>query len=128
MNADPSPLESIDQYIAGFPEAVRIVLDQVRAVIKAAAPDALEAIKYGLPTFVLKENLVHFGAFKNHIGFYPTPSGILKFKEELSNFSTAKGSIQFPHDKPIPLKLISKIVKFRMEEIREKVAAGKIRK
>lgn len=88
MKVNPSSSESIDGYIAGFPEAVQHVLERVRAVIQAAAPDAQEAIKYRLPTFLLNGNLVHFGAFKNHIGFYPTPSGIEKFKDDLSVYKT----------------------------------------
>ena len=128
MKANQSLPESIDEYIAGFPESVQHVLEQIRAVIKAAAPDAQEAIKYRLPTFVLNGNLVHFGAFNKHIGFYPTPSGIEEFKDELSVYENAKGSVQFPLDKPIPLKLISKIVKFRVAEGRAKVSDGRKRK
>jgi uncharacterized protein YdhG (YjbR/CyaY superfamily) len=128
MKANQSSPESIDEYIAGFPEPVQDALEQVRAVIKAAAPDAQEAIKYRLPTFVLNGNLVHFGAFKKHIGFYPTPSGIEKFKDELSVYENAKGSVQFPLDKPMPLKLITKIVKFRVAEARAKISGGKKRK
>jgi uncharacterized protein YdhG (YjbR/CyaY superfamily) len=127
MKANQSPPEGIDEYIAGFPEPVRHALEQVRAAIKAAAPDAQEAIKYRLPTFVLNGNLVHFGAFKKHIGFYPTPSGIEKFKEELSVYENAKGSVQFPLDEPMPLKLITRIVKFRVAEVRAKISAGKKR-
>jgi uncharacterized protein YdhG (YjbR/CyaY superfamily) len=128
MKANQSLPESIDEYIAGFPESVQHVLEQVRAVIKAAAPDAHEAIKYRLPTFVLNGNLVHFGAFKKHIGFYPTPSCIEEFKDELSVYENAKGSVQFPLDKPIPLKLILKIVKFRVAEGYAKVSDGRKRK
>ena len=128
MKANQSLPESIDEYIAGFPESVQHVLEQIRAVIKAAAPDAQEAIKYRLPTFVLNGNLVHFGAFNKHIGFYPTPSGIEEFKDELSVYENAKGSVQFPLDKPIPSKLISKIVKFRVAEGRAKVSDGRKRK
>ncbi len=107
-----NPAESIDEYIAGFPVSVQHVLERVRAVIQAAAPDAQEAIKYRLPTFLLNGNLVHFGAFQNHIGFYPTPSGIEKFKDDLSVYKSAKGSVQFPLDEPMPLELIAKIVAF----------------
>lgn len=123
MKSNPSPPAGIDQYIAEFPEPVRVALEQVRATIKAAAPDAEEAIKYQLPTFVLNGNLVHFGAFKKHIGFYPTPSGIEKFQTELSGYESSKGSVQFPLDRPMPLKLIAKIVKFRVTEARAKAAA-----
>jgi uncharacterized protein YdhG (YjbR/CyaY superfamily) len=112
------PPNSIDEYIAGFPPGVQQILEQIRSVIKAVAPDAEETLKYRIPTFVLHENLVHFAAFPKHIGFYPTPSGIANFKDELSQYKSAKGSVQFPIDKPIPLKLIEKIVKSRVEEIR----------
>ena len=91
-------------------------MEQIRNTIKQAAPEAEEAIKYAMPTYVLNGNLVHFAAFKNHIGFYPVPSGIEAFKQELSVYKGAKGSVQFPLDKPMPLDLISKIVKFRVKE------------
>ncbi len=107
---------SIDEYIATFPEEIQKILDELRATIKASAPDAEEKISYRMPTFYLKGNLVHFAAFKNHIGFYPTPGGIQAFKDELSIYEGAKGSIKFPIDKPLPLKLISKIVEFRVIE------------
>ena len=107
---------SIEEYISGFPEETQKLLRQVRASIKEAAPEAAEKISYGIPTFTLAGNLVHFAAFKNHIGFYPTSSGIEKFKEELSIYEGAKGSVKFPIDKPLPLGLISKIVKFRVKE------------
>jgi uncharacterized protein YdhG (YjbR/CyaY superfamily) len=107
---------SIDEYIAGFPKEVQKLLEQVRATIKKAAPKAEEAIKYAIPTFILHGNLVHFGGYKSHIGFYPAPSGIEAFKKELSAYEGAKGSIKFPIDKPLPLSLISKIVKFRVQE------------
>jgi len=115
---------SIDEYIATFPEEIQKILEELRATIKASAPDAEEKISYQMPTFALKGNLVHFAAFKNHIGFYPTPSGIRSFKKELSIYECAKGSVQFPIDKPIPLKLIGKIVKFRVAE-NLKIAATK---
>ena len=107
---------SIDEYIATFPEDVQKILQELRAVIKASAPDAEEKISYQMPTFALKGNLVHFAAFKKHIGFYPTPSGIQTFKDELSIYESAKGSVQFPIDKPLPLELVSKIVRFRVAE------------
>jgi uncharacterized protein YdhG (YjbR/CyaY superfamily) len=108
--------KDIDEYIAGFPGEVQELLEKVRATIREAAPEAEEAIKYQIPTFVLHGNLVHFAAFKKHIGFYPAPDGIEKFKEELSAYKGAKGSVQFPLDEPIPFDLISRIVKFRAEE------------
>ena len=116
---------TIDAYIAGFPREVQKMLREVRATIKKAAPDAAEAMKYCIPTFVLNGNLVHFAAFKQHIGFYPTPSGIEKFKDELSRYKGAKGSVQFPLDEPMPLKLIEKIVAFRVKEARAKSASKK---
>lgn len=119
--------KTIDEYIAGYPPDVQQILQQIRATIRKAAPDAEEAIKYQIPTFVLNGNLVHFGAFKKHVGFYPTPSGIEAFKMELSRYEGAKGSVQFPLDKPMPLTLISKIVKFRVKECQEKVVARKKR-
>lgn len=122
--AQASP-KTIEEYIAGFPPEVQQILQQIRATIRKAAPDAEEAIKYRIPTYVLNGNLVHFGAFKKHVGFYPTPSGIEAFKMELSRYEGAKGSVQFPFDKPMPLALISKIVKFRVKESQEKVAAKK---
>ena len=117
-------ITTIDQYISGFPTEIQILLEQVRATIREAAPDAKEAIKYAMPTFVLNGNLVHFAAFRNHIGFYPVPSGIVAFKEELSAYKNGKGSVQFPFNRPLPLDLIARIVEFRVKENRSK-AAGK---
>jgi len=117
-------ITTIDQYISGFPTEIQILLEQVRATIREAAPDAKEAIKYAMPTFVLNGNLVHFAAFQNHIGFYPVPSGIVAFKEELSAYKNGKGSVQFPFNRPLPLDLIARIVEFRVKENRSK-AAGK---
>ena len=108
---------TIDEYIAGFPQEVQAILQQVRETIREAAPDARETINYGIPTFTLQGgNLVHFAAFKKHIGFYPTPSGIERFKEELLVYEGAKGSVKFPLDQPIPYDLIARIVAFRVEE------------
>jgi uncharacterized protein YdhG (YjbR/CyaY superfamily) len=107
---------SIDEYIATFPEEIQKILQELRATIKANAPKAEEKISYQMPTFALKGNLVHFAAFKNHIGFYPTPSGIEAFKQELSRYESAKGSVQFPMDELLPLELIGKIVRFRVAE------------
>ncbi|MDD3617856.1 MAG: DUF1801 domain-containing protein [Desulfobulbaceae bacterium] len=120
--------KNIDEYIAHFPPDVQEILEQIRAAIKEAAPEAEEAIKYRIPTFVLKENIVHFAAFKNHVGFYPTPSGIEEFKDELSSYERAKGSVRFPVDKPMPLKLIKKIVMFRVKEAEAKAPATKRKK
>jgi uncharacterized protein YdhG (YjbR/CyaY superfamily) len=88
----------------------------MRATIRAAAPDAVEAFSYGMPAFALKGNLVYFGAAKQHIGFYPTPSGITAFQEALASYKGAKGSVQFAHDQPLPLELVAQIVRFRVEE------------
>lgn len=114
--------KNIDEYIAGFPEDIQKILEQIRATVKAAAPEAEETIGYAMPTFKLNGNLVHFAAFKNHIGFYPTPTGIDSFKKELSNYKGAKGSVQFPLNQPMPLDLITKIVKFRVKENLKKVS------
>ena len=120
---EPQP-KDIDEYIARCPADVQEILQKIRAIVREAAPDATEAIKYQMPTFVLNGNLVHFAAFKNHIGFYPVPSGIEKFREELSAYEGGKGSVQFPLNQPMPYDLIRRIVEFRVEENRKK-AAGK---
>jgi uncharacterized protein YdhG (YjbR/CyaY superfamily) len=112
--------KTIDEYIGTFPEDVQNMLIRLRQTIKEIAPEAQEAIKYQLPTFVLNGNLVHFGAFKNHIGFYPTPTGTAAFKKELAPYKAAKGSIQFPLDQPIPWPLIRRIVEFRVKENMER--------
>jgi uncharacterized protein YdhG (YjbR/CyaY superfamily) len=116
MNTDRTAPKTIDEYIAGFPDDVQAILKKIRMTIRKAAPDAQETISYQIPTFTLKGNLVHFAAYKNHIGFYPTSTGIEKFKKELSVYKGAKGSVQFPLDQPVPFELISKIVKFRVKE------------
>jgi uncharacterized protein YdhG (YjbR/CyaY superfamily) len=107
---------TIDEYIAGFPPDVQAILEKVRQTIHQAAPAAQETINYAIPTFTLHGNLVHFAAFKKHIGFYPTPGGIERFKNELSAYEQAKGSVQFPIDQPIPYDLIGEIVRFRVQE------------
>ncbi|HTE25574.1 iron chaperone [Flavitalea sp.] len=117
-------VETIDNYIAGFPEDVQKLLKQMREIISKAAPKAEEAIKYAMPTFTLHGNLVHFAGYKNHIGFYPAPSGIESFKEELSQYKNSKGAVQFPLDKPLPVALITKIVKFR---VKESIAAAELK-
>jgi uncharacterized protein YdhG (YjbR/CyaY superfamily) len=108
--------KNIDEYIAGFPDNIQDVLKKIRETIRAAAPDSQEAIKYLMPTFVLNGNLVHFAAFKNHIGFYPAPSGLNAFKDEILKYKNSKGAVQFPLDKGIPYDLITEIVKFRVKE------------
>lgn len=124
MKTAQVPPRNIDEYIAGFPPDVQQALEQIRATIREAAPAAEEAMKYQIPTFVLNENLVHFAAFKGHVGFYPTPSGIEKFRDELSTYEGAKGSVRFPIDEPMPLRLIRKIVAFRVKEVRAKRQKG----
>lgn len=121
-------VKKIDDYIAAFPKDTQTVLKKMRATIRKAAPKAEETINYQIPTFTLQGNLVHFAAFKNHIGFYPTPSGIEKFKEELSVYEGAKGSVKFPLDKPMPYALVTKIVKFRVKENLERAEAKGKRK
>lgn len=116
---------SIDEYIATFPKEIQNILQEIRATIHAAAPEAKEKISYQMPTFTLNGNLVHFAAFKKHIGFYPTPSGTEAFQEELAIYKTAKGSAQFPLDQPMPLALIRKIVEFRVAETQGKLKPGK---
>lgn len=116
LKTDPTTPRNIDEYIAGFPQGVQEILTKIRLTIRKAAPDAEETISYRMPTFALKGNLVHFAAFKKHIGFYPTPTGIEKFKNELSVYEGAKGSVRFPLDQSVPFDLISKIVKFRVKE------------
>jgi len=110
--------QDIDAYIARFPGHVQDLLREVRAVIRRAAPDAVEAIKYGIPTFVQGENLVHFAGYRSHIGFYPTSSGIAAFDDKLVRYKRSKGAVQFPLDEPVPAKLIGQIVRFRLREAR----------
>jgi uncharacterized protein YdhG (YjbR/CyaY superfamily) len=125
MTTTRTKFNDIDSYIASFPKETQNLLEQVRETIRKAAPLAEETINYGMPAFTLKGNLVHFAAFKNHIGFYPTPSGIETFKKDLSLYDGAKGSVKFPVDKQIPFDLITKIVKFRVKENLEKPANKK---
>jgi uncharacterized protein YdhG (YjbR/CyaY superfamily) len=113
--------KTIDEYIAACPQDVQQLLQLMRATIHEAAPEAAEAIKYAIPTFTLNGNLVHFGAFKNHIGFYPAPMGIEAFKAETAVYETGRGTLQFPMDKPLPLDLVTRIVKFRVEKNLEKM-------
>jgi uncharacterized protein YdhG (YjbR/CyaY superfamily) len=108
--------KTMDEYIDTFPKDVRRILNELRRTIKEAAPEAEETINYQIPTFTLNGNLVHFAAFENHIGFYPTPSGMEAFKQELSEYKGAKGSVQFPINEPLPLPLIRRIVEYRVKE------------
>ncbi len=116
MKTEPASPTTIDEYIDSFPPDVQKILKKIRTTIRKAAPDTEETIKYRMPTFILKGNLVYFAAFKNHIGFYPIPTGVEEFKKELSDYHVGRGSIQFPLDKPIPYDLITRIVKFRVKE------------
>jgi uncharacterized protein YdhG (YjbR/CyaY superfamily) len=111
---------TVDAYISGFPVDVQVVLEQVRSAIRKAAPQAEETIAYGMPAYRLNGPLVYFAAFKHHLGFYATPTGHEAFAKELANYKQGKGSVQFPLDEPIPIDLITKIVKFRVKENLEK--------
>jgi uncharacterized protein YdhG (YjbR/CyaY superfamily) len=119
---------SIDEYIATFPEDRQALLQAMRATIREAAPDAVEVISYQMPAFAQNGNLVYFAGLKDHIGFYPTPSGIEAFQDELSKYRTTKGAVNFPVDQPLPLDLISKIVRFRVAENLDKAEAKAARK
>jgi len=116
MNDRSVRYHSVDEYIAGFPPEVQIILEQIRAVIKKAAPGAIERISYQMPTYTLKGNVVHFAAYKRHIGFYPTPSGIQAFQADLAGYEQSKGAVRFPLDLPMPLDLIEQIVRYRVAE------------
>ena len=120
--------QSIDEYIAAFPKDIQKVLGELRATIRASAPGAEEKISYGMPAFALKGNLVYFAAFKNHIGFFPTSSGIRAFKRELAAYELSKGTVRFPYGRPLQLKLIGKIVKFRVAENLERAEKRPITK
>ncbi len=115
----------IDEYIASFPKEIQKLLKQLRATIKKAAPQANEVISYGMPAYKLNGMLLYFGAHKNHIGFYPFSSAIMAFKKELPIYKGAKGTVQFPLDKPLPLRLIKKMVKFRVTENLQKAEMKK---
>ena len=121
---------TIDEYIDAFPKDIRFILEKIRKTIRRAAPEAFEAISYQMPTFKLNGNLVHFAAYKNHIGFYPVPSGIEAFKGELAPYIAGKGTLRFPLDKPIPYDLIEKVVTFRVKEnlAKKKKLIGGIKK
>jgi uncharacterized protein YdhG (YjbR/CyaY superfamily) len=111
-----STATSVDEYIAEFPPETQRLLEEMRARIRASAPEATESISYAIPTFDLNGHLVHFAAFKNHIGFYPTGSGVAAFKDELEPYKGGKGTVQFPLDEPIPWDLVRRIVEFRVQE------------
>lgn len=117
MSKSRRRFETIDEYISTFPSEVREVLEGLRKAIQDSAPNAEEAISYGMPAFKLNGDLVYFAAYKKHIGFYPRgPSAIEAFKEELSGYNLSKGAIRFPLDRPIPLDLVKRIVKFRVQQ------------
>ena len=117
-------IKTTDEYIAQFPKSTQVQLEKIRAIIKKAAPEAEEKISYGIPTFVLHKNLVHFGAFKNHIGFYPGASGVESFTKDLTAYTFSKGAIHFLLDKPLPVRLITQIVKFRVQQNLEKAKSN----
>ncbi|WP_045524601.1 iron chaperone [Neobacillus niacini] len=127
MKENNITINSIDEYILQFPKEVQDILQNLRNVIKEAAPEAVEKISYQMPAFALHGNLVYFAANKNHIGFYPTSSGIAAFQHKFTDYKSSKGAVQFPKDKPLPYDLISEIVKFRVAENRKK-AEGKVKK
>jgi len=114
-------IQTVDQYISGFPAETQVKLETIRQTIRTNAPDARESISYGMPAYKLnKKPLVYFGGFANHIGFYATPSGHQEFKKELSKYKQGKGSVQFPLSQPLPVDLIAEIVKFRVSELKMK--------
>ena len=124
MRADQTVPKNIDEYIAGFPSEVQALLEKIRETISKAAPEAEEKISYQIPSFTFRgSNLVHFAAYKKHIGLYPAPSGVAEFKAALAVYGAGKATLQFPLDQPIPYGLIGKIVKFRLQAILEKAAA-----
>jgi uncharacterized protein YdhG (YjbR/CyaY superfamily) len=117
--------KNIDDYIASFPKDLQIILEQMRTIIRKAAPKAEEVISYAMPAFKLDSVLVYFAGYKNHIGFYPMPAAIIAFKKELSIYKSSKGAVQFPLDKPLPSALITKMVKYRIAENLQKAKAKK---
>jgi len=122
---DKTKATTIDEYIAEYPDSTQSLLSELRNHIRMIVPDAKETISYGVPTFTLFGNLVHFAAYQNHIGFYPGASGVDNFKHELAGYQTSKGTIQFPINQPLPLELIEKIVRFRVNENLNKAAKSK---
>lgn len=114
-----------DEYIAAFPTAIQARLEEMRAAIKKAAPKAVEVISYGMPAFKQHSVLVYFAAYAHHIGFYPTASGIANFQEEIAGYKNSKGAVQFPHDAPLPLGLVEKIVQFRVADDEQRAALKK---
>jgi uncharacterized protein YdhG (YjbR/CyaY superfamily) len=127
MKANQLTPRDIDEYIAGFPSDIQQILEEIRMTIRKAAPDAEETIKYQMPTFTLEGNLVHFAAYKKHIGFYPVPRGNESFKAELSAYEGEKSTVRFPIDKPVPLDLIGRIVRFRVKENLKRAEAKRLK-
>lgn len=125
MNKD---IKTVDEYIAGFEPEIQVTLNELRNLVKSEAPEASEKISYGMPTFYLNGNLVHFAAFKHHYGFFPAPSAIAEFEEELAPYRTGKGSLRFSMDKPIPQDIIRKIVRFRVNENLNKTKSKKTKR
>jgi len=108
--------KTIDEYLKSYPANIQLLLIQMRSTIRNAAPEAIETIAYGIPTFKFNGNLVHFGAYKDHIGFYPTPRAIEVFKSEFSKYETSKGTVKFPIDEPLPLDLVTRVVEYRLKQ------------
>ena len=125
MKSNESSSSKVDDFIAKYPPDVQQILQKIRGIIREVAPEAQEKLNYGIPTFTLNGNLVHYSALKDHIGFYPTPSGIEKFKKQLSAYEGAKGSVKFPLDQPIPYDLIRKVTEFRVKEQQAKAKKKK---
>jgi len=123
MDSSKKTPQTIDEYMADFPAQTQTIMGQIRDLIHEIAPEATEKISYGIPTFVLGQNLVHFAAYPHHIGFYPASSGITHFEEELKNYETSKGTVRFPLDKPIPYDLVRRITEFRVTENRTRAKA-----
>lgn len=125
MDSSKKSPQTIDEYMADFPADVQAILQRLRDLVHEVAPDATEKISYGIPTFVLGVNLVHFAAYKHHIGFYPSSSGIAHFENELKDYEISKGTVRFPLDKPIPYDLVRRITEFRAAENRARAQAKK---
>ena len=128
MEDNKVKFNSIDEYIGLYPSEVQDILTTLRKVIKESAPEATEKISYQMPTFAMHGNLVHFAAYKKHIGFYPAASGVAAFTDKLVEYKTSKGAIQFPIDKPLPYELIREIVQFRVDENRKRAEDKKKKK
>ncbi len=128
MIGKPNAPQTIDDYIAGYPEDVQAILEKIRAVIRDTAPEAEETIKYGIPTFTLQGNLISFAAYKKHIGLYPAPAGTAAFNQKLAAYKTAKATVRFPLDQPIPFDLVREIVKYRVKDTLQKAAAKQKKK